>query len=82
VFKNLDTRLAAVLIKLFLLIGVLYILFTFYTARLHSPKESSNSMRAESRSAIRLNSERPSRSLSRFITLRYKCMIDIDQISL
>ena len=34
-FKNLYTRLAAVLLGLFLLIGVLYILLTLYTTRLY-----------------------------------------------
>ena len=34
-FKNLYTRLAAVLLALFLLIGVLYILLTLYTTRLY-----------------------------------------------
>jgi len=34
-FKNLYTRLAAVLLSLFLLIGVLYILLTLYTTRLY-----------------------------------------------
>jgi hypothetical protein len=54
VSKKPFTRLAAVPIKLFLLIGVLYILRTLYTARLYSPKKSSNSMRAanEVRSSV------------------------------
>lgn len=34
-FKNLYTRLAAVLLGLFLLIGVLYVLLTLYTTRLY-----------------------------------------------
>jgi hypothetical protein len=37
-FKNLYTRLAAVLLGLFLLIGVLYVLLTLYTTRLISRK--------------------------------------------
>jgi signal transduction histidine kinase len=35
VFKNLYARLAAVLLGLFLLIGILYIVLTFYTTRLY-----------------------------------------------
>ena len=34
-FKNLYARLAAVLLGLFLLIGILYILLTLYTTRLY-----------------------------------------------